>query len=120
MKSLVELGRQIMPTFEHPYPERPGAQLSDLTRDFIETLTFAEADEILAMLRELFAEEWICFPVWARHLAFRLVCLQRPDDGELLREAAGDLFCFGPDWDDHAEELLRRADALDAAEGSGR
>ncbi|MFE6806969.1 hypothetical protein ACFVEN_35750 [Streptomyces sp. NPDC057681] len=33
----------------------------------------------------------MAMPVWARNLAFRLACLQRPDDPELLREAAADL-----------------------------
>lgn len=39
-----------------------------------------------------------CRP-WARNLAYRLACLQRPDDPRLLREAAADLLCFGPDWE---------------------
>ncbi|MFI8447019.1 hypothetical protein [Streptomyces erythrochromogenes] len=81
---------------------------------FLEELTFADADAILAMLREL------CpslvdghLPVRIRNLAYRLVLLQRPDEPELMREAAGSLYSHGPDWDDIAVDLERRADALD-------
>ncbi|MEV5512333.1 hypothetical protein AB0L50_05145 [Streptomyces flaveolus] len=52
-------------------------------------------------------------PPWARNPAYRLACLQRPDDPELLREAAADLLCFGPDWDAEAEDLERRAAELE-------
>ncbi|MEU2672835.1 hypothetical protein ABZ622_28990 [Streptomyces sp. NPDC007164] len=82
----------------------------------IEELTFADADAILAMLREL------CpnlvdghLPVRIRNLAYRLALLQRPDEPALMREAAGSLYLHGPDWDDIAAGLERRADALDAA-----
>lgn len=82
---------------------------------FVEELTFADADTILAMLHEL------CphvvdghLPVWIRNLAYRLALLQRPDDPALLREAAENLWLHGPEWDDIAAELTRRADALDA------
>ncbi|WP_191892514.1 hypothetical protein, partial [Streptomyces griseoaurantiacus] len=86
-------------------------QLSDEHR-FIEILTFAEADEILAMLHYVIEEDYF-FLVWARNLAYRLACLQRPDDPDLLREAAIDLFNFGPDWDDISESLKAEADRLD-------
>ncbi|MEU5671160.1 hypothetical protein ACGF3C_09520 [Micromonospora sp. NPDC047762] len=46
------------------------------------------------------------------NLAYRLACLQRPDDLDLLREAAADLLSFGPDWDDHAERLKDQANRL--------
>ncbi|MFJ3530746.1 MULTISPECIES: hypothetical protein [unclassified Streptomyces] len=88
-------------------------QISEAGRDFIEKLTFATADEILTMLRELLAEDWMALPPWARNLAYRLACLQRPDDPPLLREAAADLLCFGPDWDAFAEDLKRRAAELE-------
>ncbi|MGC5396727.1 hypothetical protein ACPXCP_13355 [Streptomyces sp. DT20] len=88
-------------------------QISEAGRDFIEKLTFATADEILTMLRELLAEDWMALPPWARNLAYRLACLQRPDDPRLLREAAADLLCFGPDWDVFAEDLKRRAAELE-------
>ncbi len=81
---------------------------------FAQALTFAGADEILAMLREL------CphlvdglLPVWVRNLAYRLILLQRPDDPATMREAAFSLEAHGPSWDDIAEELRARADALD-------
>lgn len=88
-------------------------RINETTRDFVEKLTFATADEILTMLRELLAEDWMALPPWARNLAYRLACLQRPDDPRLLREAAADLLCFGPDWDAFAEELKERAAELE-------
>lgn len=83
--------------------------VSDATRDFIEKVTFAEAGDILEVLHELLTEDWMAMPVWARNLAYRLVCLQRPDDPDLLREAAVDLYSFGPDWDGISEALEARA-----------
>ncbi|MET8043420.1 hypothetical protein ABZU25_21465 [Micromonospora sp. NPDC005215] len=81
---------------------------------FVEKLTFADAEAILAMLREL------CpnlvdglLPVWVRNLAYRLVLLQRPNEPTLMREAAYNLYSYGPDWDDLAAELRSRADALE-------
>ncbi|MFI8370054.1 hypothetical protein [Streptomyces sp. NPDC085466] len=82
---------------------------------FVEELTFADADVILAMLRELcpqYADGGL--PVWIRNLSYRLVLLQRPDEPELIREAAMVLQIFGPDWDDTAANLMKRADALEA------
>ena len=84
---------------------------------YVEVVTFASADEIVAMLKVMLEEEWMALPVWARNLAFRLACLQRPEDTELLRAAASDLYAFGPDWDTIAEDLNRRADALVAGQG---
>ncbi|RZT79516.1 hypothetical protein EV382_2718 [Micromonospora violae] len=84
---------------------------------FVEELTFADAEAILAMLREL------CpnlvdglLPVWVRNLAYRLVLLQRPNQPALMREAAYSLYSHGPDWDDRAAELHSQADALEAAD----
>ena len=54
-------------------------------------------------------------PVWVRNLAYRLVLLQRPDDPALMRDAARSLWSHGPDWDSIAEDLERRADALESA-----
>jgi hypothetical protein len=87
--------------------------VNEAARDFIEKLTFATADEILAMLRDVLAEDWMALPPWARNLAYRLACLQRPDDPLLLREAAADLLSFGPDWDAFAEDLKKRAAELE-------
>ena len=82
---------------------------------FVEELTFADANAILAMLREL------CpyvvdghLPVWVRNLAYRLVLLQRPDEPALMRAAAENLWMHGPDWDDIAADLTRQAEALEA------
>ncbi|MFJ6785552.1 hypothetical protein [Streptomyces yangpuensis] len=83
---------------------------------FIEQLTFADADAILAMLRELcptLVDGYL--PVRIRNLSYRLVLLQKPNEPALMREAAASLYAQGPDWDDIAAELERRADALDAA-----
>ena len=79
---------------------------------FIEELTFADADDILAMLRELKNEDWLGLPVYVRNLAYRLVCLQKPDDPVVLREAGADLYLFGLDWDDIAADLEERAARL--------
>jgi hypothetical protein len=83
---------------------------------YVEVVTFASADEIVAMLDVMLEEDWMGLPVWARNLAFRLACLQRPEDVELLRAAANDLHAFGPDWDAIAAELHRRADRLETGQ----
>jgi hypothetical protein len=88
--------------------------IPDKVRGFIEEITFATPEDILESLREVLAQDWMAVPVWARNLAYRLACLQCPDDAELLREAASDLLCFGPDWDDLAESLKERAARLEA------
>ncbi|MET7866579.1 hypothetical protein [Micromonospora taraxaci] len=81
---------------------------------FLEELTFADAEAILAMLRELCPNLVDGFlPVWVRNLAYRLVLLQRPDEPALMREAAYSLYSHGPDWDDRAAELRSQADALE-------
>jgi len=82
-------------------------------RNYAELVTFAPVDEILDMLEVVFAEDWMAMPPWARNLAYRLAVLQRPDDAALLREAAADLFSFGPDWDPHAERLEEQAARLE-------
>ncbi|MEU8240143.1 hypothetical protein AB0C07_18005 [Actinoplanes missouriensis] len=88
---------------------------ADAMRQYIETVTFTPADEILIVLREIATGDWMAMPPWARNLAYRLACLQRPADVSVLREAAGDLLSFGPDWDNHAHELHRQADEIEAA-----
>ncbi|MFS4091274.1 hypothetical protein [Streptomyces sp. AF1A] len=93
--------------------EEAGPKIPDPVRDFVEKITFAAPEEILSAVRDALAEDWMAMPVWARNLAYRLACLQRPDDPELLREAAADLLSFGPDWDDVAEELKARAARLE-------
>ncbi|MFB4320179.1 hypothetical protein [Actinomadura sp. 21ATH] len=96
------------------YRSTPECGLEHREHHLVEELTFADADSILAMLREL------CpnvvdghLPVWFRNLAYRLVLLQRPDDPALLREAADSLWMHGPDWDGVATALRERAAALE-------
>ncbi|MEV6841747.1 hypothetical protein AB0N17_46495 [Streptomyces sp. NPDC051133] len=96
------------------YGATPECSLEHRESCFVEEMTFADAEAILAMLREL------CphvvdghLPVWVRNLAYRLVLLQRSDEPALLREAAENLWRHGPDWDDIAADLIRRADALE-------
>lgn len=114
MKSLAELALDLCPSPEHP--ARSGSHINDATRDFIEVVTFADADTIMTMIRETMPDLTTGdLPVWARNLVYRLACLQRPDDAELLRAAGADLYFHGPDWDRHAEELRRRADELDGS-----
>jgi hypothetical protein len=86
--------------------------IPDRTRDFIEAMTLATADEILEFLHAAIDRDWMEVPVWIRNLAYRLACLQRPDDPQLLAEASADLLCFGPDWDGIAGELKRKAERL--------
>ncbi|WP_307871369.1 hypothetical protein [Micromonospora sp. M61] len=81
---------------------------------FVEELTFADAETILAMLRELCSNLVDgLLPVWVRNLAYRLVLLQRPNQPALMREAADSLYMHGPDWDNLATELRSQADALE-------
>ncbi|WP_238431322.1 DUF6188 family protein [Streptomyces cavernae] len=93
--------------------------IPDAVRDFIEEVTFADPEDILSALREALADDWMALPVWARNLAYRLACLQRPDDPALLREAAADLLSFGPDWDETAEALKARAAELESQSKCG-
>ncbi|MFD4656189.1 hypothetical protein ACFWP2_11235 [Kitasatospora sp. NPDC058444] len=65
-------------------------------------------------MHQVFSDDWMGLPVWARNLAFRLACLQRPDDPALHREAAADLLSFGSDWDDQANAMFQQAEALEA------
>ncbi|MFF4324409.1 hypothetical protein [Streptomyces sp. NPDC001568] len=81
---------------------------------FTEELTFADADEILAMLHALCPNVVDGFlPVWVRNLGYRLILLQRPDEPALMRAAAINLAAFGPSWDDISDDLRDRANALD-------
>lgn len=81
---------------------------------FIEIITFSKADAIASALKRLLQEHFIEFPVWARNLAFRLAVFQKPTDAGLLRRAAADLRCFGPDWDAEAERMERQAEILES------
>ncbi|MBE1532134.1 hypothetical protein [Actinomadura algeriensis] len=104
--------------FGDEYRPTPECGLEHRVHHFVEELTFADADAILAMLRELspnIVDGHL--PVWVRNLAYRLVLLQRPDEPDLLREAAHSLWMHGPDWDGIAADLTKRADASNAADG---
>ncbi|MFF5012018.1 hypothetical protein [Streptomyces sp. NPDC001165] len=110
--SLADLVRLTRDLVESTYDEDT-PRIPDPVRDFIEEITFAKPEDILSALRDVLAEDWMAMPVWARNLAYRLACLQRPDDPELLRAAAADLLSFGPDWNDYAERLKVRAAQLE-------
>ncbi|KOG50416.1 hypothetical protein [Streptomyces decoyicus] len=97
------------------YRPAPQCGLEHREHHFVEELTFADADSILAMLREL------CphvvdgrLPVRIRNLAYRLVLLQRPDEPALMREAAENLWMHGQDWDDVAADPVKRAEVREA------
>ncbi|MFB4426834.1 hypothetical protein C5F59_037815 [Streptomyces sp. QL37] len=95
----------------------PECRLEHREHYFVEELTFADAESILAMLHELSPHVVDGhLPVWIRNLAYRLVLLLRPDEPALLREAAESLWMHGPDWDDIAADMVRRADALGSGE----
>ncbi|MEV0198917.1 hypothetical protein [Nonomuraea sp. NPDC050691] len=97
------------------YRPAPECGLEHREHYFVEELTFADADSILAMLRELCPQVVDGrLPVWVRNLAYRLVLLQRPDEPALMRQAAENLRLHGPDWDHIAADLAKRADALEA------
>lgn len=105
--------------YSDEYQDAPGCGGDHHEQYFVEELTFADADAIVAMLRDLsprLVEGRL--PGWVRNLAYRLAILQRPDDPALLREAADSLYLHGPVWDDVAADFRRRADALDAV-GAG-
>lgn len=95
-------------------PNTPGLARSEAEYRFIETLTFSSSRDIVEFLDEMYVRDFTALPVWLRNLAFRLACLQEPDNPALLRKAAADLECFGPDWDDKVAELRQRAQALES------
>jgi len=105
MSKLLELFKKLAPQY--------GAERSEGEHRLIEELTFSEPEEIVAFLNEVKAEDVTALPVWLRNLAYRLATLQRPNDAQLLAEAGSDLLLFG-DWDDIANELLARYEALKA------
>uniref|UniRef100_A0AAU1LMG7 HEAT repeat domain-containing protein n=1 Tax=Streptomyces sp. NBC_00148 TaxID=2903626 RepID=A0AAU1LMG7_9ACTN len=109
MSDLTQLTRDLIESTH----EQDTSRIPDSVRYFIEKVTFSTPEDILSAVHEVLADDWMAMPVWARNLAYRLVCLQRPDDAEVLREAAADLFSFGPDWDEVAEELRARATQLE-------
>ncbi|MER5811070.1 hypothetical protein ABT143_23245 [Streptomyces sp. NPDC002033] len=116
MTDLMKLGRGVVP---EDNPDVTPVQFGIAEFEYVEKIIYADPDEILSMVRALKAENFIGLPPWARNLAYRIVCLQRPDDAALLREAADDLLAFGPDWDDIAEDLQAKADRMEQEGGTG-
>lgn len=94
-------------------PSEPGPERSEAEYRLVEALTFSPSRDILAFLDETLARDFTALPVWLRNLAFRLACLQEPDNPVLLRKAAADLECFGPDWDEEVAALRQRAQVLE-------
>ncbi|MEU5725911.1 hypothetical protein [Micromonospora sp. NPDC047738] len=110
MGTLLDLARTLA---SDQFGEQGLAEVRNIEQEFVEVVTFAPADEIVAVLHTVIDENWIGLPVWARNLAYRMACLQRPDDVALLREAATDLRNFGPDWNEIAAALKERAESLE-------
>ncbi|OKI84561.1 hypothetical protein [Micromonospora sp. CB01531] len=110
METLLDLARTLA---SDQFGEQGLAEVRNIEQEFVEVVTFAPADEIVAVLHTVIDENWIGLPVWARNLAYRIACLQRPDDVALLREAATDLRNFGPDWNDIASAMKERAESLE-------
>jgi hypothetical protein len=111
MPSLLELFDAI--------PPEPGPRRSEAEYRFIEQLTFSSAQELLGFLDGALGRDLLLVPVWMRNLAYRLACLQEPDDTALLRRAAADLRFVGPDWNDAADDLVRRAEARETGDARG-
>lgn len=82
-------------------------------RRFLETLTFSDFKEIMLLLDLVHEHHLLEYPVWAHLLTYRLACLLKPNDSEIRRQAAFWIRCFGPDWDDKADQLEDEARNLD-------
>jgi hypothetical protein len=67
----------------------------------------------MEFLETALSRDVLLVPVWIRNLAYRLACLQQPDNPSLLRRAAADLRFVGPDWNNVADELMQRAESLE-------
>ncbi|MFG3284807.1 hypothetical protein [Streptomyces sp. NPDC048111] len=109
MPDLIALARAVVP--ENKTAGDPAFGLAEI--EFVEAVTYASADELIAMLRVLLDEDWMGLPPWARGLAHRIAVLQRPHDGALLRASAHDRSAFYQDADGITAALLREADRLD-------
>lgn len=111
MPSLIELFDSI--------PSEPGLERSEAEYRLIEQLTFSSARDIVEFLDAASRRDLLLLPVWLRNLAYRLACLQEPDNAALLRRAAADLKFVGPDWNDISEALSKRADVLESGGATG-
>ncbi|MEV8525688.1 hypothetical protein AB0451_16255 [Streptomyces sp. NPDC052000] len=109
MPDLIALARAVVP--ENKTDADAAFGLPEI--EFVEAVTYASADEIVNMLQVLIQEDWMGLPPWARGLAHRIACLQRPGDAALLRAAAHDRSAFYPDGDGITASLLSEADRLD-------
>lgn len=107
MSELLDLARLLLPAESE---SRDDAQSREIEHRFVEEVTYADGADIVAMIHDVLAADWLGFPVWARNLSYRLACLAKPDDRALWREAAADLRSFGPDWDDVAARLNREGE----------
>ena len=67
--------------------------------DLVETLTFSDAEEIKAFLKEKNQEDILSVPFWFRTLAFKLLVLKNPDNKN-IDQAINDLMIFGEEWAD--------------------
>jgi hypothetical protein len=67
MGRLLELARALS---SREFGNRDLADVRIIEQDFVETTTFAPAEEIVAVLHIALAEDWIGLPVWARNLGF--------------------------------------------------
>jgi hypothetical protein len=110
MASLLELYSQ--------FPDTSDSAYFNAEHRFVEKLTFSSAKDIVEFMDEIYEKDFTGFPVWLRNLAFRLACLQEPNNASILWKAAVDLECFGPDWDDLAEDLRRRVEELEGSNTS--
>lgn len=109
MKDFDSLAERLVAEFD----AATSCTISDTAREFVELLTFATPEDIVEMLHHSISKDVMGLPIWVRNLAYRLACLQRPEDAQLLREASRDLYLFGPDWDDISASLEARANHMD-------
>jgi hypothetical protein len=109
MKSLIDAVKEIM-IIENNVVN--SVNLAESEHHFIEILTFSSPEEIRGMLDVALSTNWMEFPVWARNLAFRLVCILEPYNADIRRRAAIDLRSFGPDWDKEADRLDQEAERI--------
>jgi hypothetical protein len=87
-------------------------ELEKLEHRFLESLAFSSFGEIVAFLDDADANYYLELPLWARFLAYRLVCLLEPNNAQIRQRASAGLRVFGPDWDFQAEVLQKEAEHL--------
>jgi hypothetical protein len=102
MNSLIEIGE----SFLKEHKQIHGAIYVNLEHFMIE-LSFSTPDEIREFLASTLGKDFLSLPLWMRTVAYRLICLQDPNNIELKKAAAYDLLSFGRDGAVHAIKLLR-------------